>query len=367
MGQFEWAGRVTRGLQRALDSRPQDANLHFQHPGGPDRPECRDLPMKFRTILIAILAALRLGDGGPVPAMEKPEKQTVVYKQAGGLDIKADVYAYGDAKTRPVVVWLHGGALINGHRESVSAVVRDFAFANGFVLVSFDYRLAPETKLPAIIEDVEDAMRWLGSEGARRYHLDAARIAVTGGSAGGYLTLVTGHRVRPRPRVLLSFWGYGDLVGDWYGTPSPHPRHNQEKITAAEAWRQAEGPAVADSRERKGDGAKFYNFCRQTGQWPKAVSGWDPQREPEKFFPFMPLKNVTADYPPTVLIHGTADTDVPFAQSQMMADEFERHGVAFQFHRITGGEHGLAGADRKEIEEANRRALEFLKLHLESP
>ena len=94
---------------------------------------------------------------------------------------------------------------------------------------------------------------------------------------------LTGYRIQPRPRVLLAYFGYGDLIGDWYSTPSPHPRHNPRKITAEEAWQQVNGPPVADARERKGDGGIFYNFCRQTGQWPKAVSGWDPRRKPKNF------------------------------------------------------------------------------------
>ncbi len=265
------------------------------------------------------------------------------------------------------MVWLHGGALINGHREGLSAAVKNFASTNGYVLVSIDYRLAPETKLPGIIEDVEDAFKWLRREGPVRFHLDPNRIAVTGGSAGGYLTLVTGHRVQPRPRVLLAFWGYGDLVGDWYAAPSPHARHNQKKFTAEEAWQQVGGPPVADSRDRKGDGGIFYNWCRQTGAWPKAVTTWDPRAEPEKFFPFMPAKNVRAGHPPTVLIHGTTDTDVPFEQSQMMARELQNHGIAHQFHQVANGEHGLAGAARGEIDEAHRKAFEFLKLQLERP
>ena len=51
-------------------------------------------------------------------------------------------------------------------------------------------------------------------------------VAVSGGSAGGYLTLVTGYRVKPWPKALVAFWGYGDLVGPWYSEPSPHPRHH---------------------------------------------------------------------------------------------------------------------------------------------
>ena len=316
-------------------------------------------------LLLMVQLVLAPGFGLALKAANAFEKTTVVYKEAGSLGIRADVYHYNDSRLRPVVVSLHGGALIMGHRESIGGPVKNFALTNGYVLVSFDYRLAPETKLPAIIEDIEDAFRWLRREGAKRFHIDPDRIAVTGGSAGGYLTLATGHRVQPRPRVLMSYFGYGDLVGDWYATPSPHPRHNPRKITTEEAWQQVSGPVIADARERKGDGGIFYNYCRQTGQWPKAVSGWDPRGESEKFRPYMPVKNVTAQYPPTVLIHGTADTDVPFEQSQLMAEAFQKQGVAFQFHKITGAEHGLAGGNRDEIESAQQKAFEFVKAHLE--
>ena len=69
---------------------------------------------------------------------------------------------------------------------------------NGYAIVSIDYRLAPETKLPAIISDVEAAFTWLKSDGAKKFHLDVNRMVVVGDSAGGYLTLVTGYRVNPK-------------------------------------------------------------------------------------------------------------------------------------------------------------------------
>lgn len=290
--------------------------------------------------------------------------ETVIYKTVGNLEIKADVHRADDDVIRPVVVWIHGGALINGHREGISRRVRAMMLREGYALVSIDYRLAPETKLPAIVEDVEDAFRWLRKEGRRQFRLDTSRIAVMGGSAGGYLTLAAGHRVKPRPAVLVSFWGYGDLVGPWYSRPSEHPRHHRTKLTSEDAYAQVSGPPIADSRDRPGNGGAFYQFCRQKGLWPKAVSGWDPDREAEKFYPYMPVKNVTAEYPPTLLIHGTEDTDVPYEQSAMMARQLKEHGVQHRLITIPDGEHGLGGGDPDRIDQAYRSAVEFVKQHL---
>lgn len=91
-----------------------------------------------------------------------------------------------------MLVWIHGGALINGHRETVNNRIGQWADKAGYVLVSIDYRLAPETRLPEIIRDMEDALSWIRSEGPRMFHTDTAKIAVAGGSAVGYLTLTAG-------------------------------------------------------------------------------------------------------------------------------------------------------------------------------
>src|SRR5262245_32172954 len=93
----------------------------------------------------------------PAVCVAEGRKVTHTFKKVGDLAIKADVYAYDDDQTRPVVVWIHGGALIMGHRESVPKWLSDECQASGYVLVSIDYRLAPETQLPEIIKDVEDA------------------------------------------------------------------------------------------------------------------------------------------------------------------------------------------------------------------
>ncbi len=138
-----------------------------------------------------------------------------------------------------------------GHRAQIDRRVKQHMLDAGYVLISLDYRLAPETKLPEIIQDVEDAFAWIRRDGARLLRIDPARIAVIGGSAGGYLTLTTGFRVQPRPTVLMSLWGYGDLIGDWYSKPSPHPRHNQRKVLREEAYAQVSGPPISDVQRPK--------------------------------------------------------------------------------------------------------------------
>ena len=286
----------------------------------------------------------------------KPVKH--VYKKVKGLEIEADLYHPGGGKKHPLV-WIHGGALINGTRKGIPSRLGRFAVQNDFALLSIDYRLAPETKMPLIIEDLEDAFKWM-HKSHRKLQLDVSKVAVAGGSAGGYLTLTAGFRAMPRPTVLVSFWGYGDLIGDWYSKPSPHPRHHRKKLTKEAAFKQVSGPPISDSRKRKGNGGAFYQYCRQHGLWPKLVSGFDPIKEAAKFYPYMPVKNVTKDFPPTVLIHGTKDTDVPYEQSAMMAREFKKHKVPHKLLSIEGGEHGLGGGDRKKINEAYREAWKFV-------
>ena len=291
---------------------------------------------------------------------------THTYKTVNGLEIKADVHRVNDGLLRPIVVWIHGGALIMGHREGVNIRVRQAMLEAGYCIVSIDYRLAPETQLPAIIEDVEDALTWIREHGPELFHADPTRIAVMGGSAGGYLTLMTGCRVKPRPSVLVAFWGYGDLIGDWYSKPSPHARHHRTKMSMDQAWQQVNGPPVADSRNRKGDGGAFYQYCRQHGEWPKAVSGWDPHTEGEKFHPYMPVRNVTKDYPPTLMIHGMTDTDVPYELSVMMAQEFRKQGVEHQLVSIPDGEHGLTGGNPTQIDKAYEDAFQFVNQHMQN-
>ena len=152
-------------------------------------------------LLLSVPATAAWGGGaGPgAPWLQK----TYTYKQVGDLEIQADVFRADDDEIRPVVVWIHGGALIVGGRGSVPGRLKELCRSEGYALISLDYRLAPEVKLPAIIEDVKDAFRWIREKGPTLLKVDPSKLVVTGGSAGGYLTMMTGICVEPdRKRVV---------------------------------------------------------------------------------------------------------------------------------------------------------------------
>src|SRR6266542_2416391 len=172
-------------------------------------------------LLSAAVSSLAL-PGWSSAAEEKVSKKTLVYKTVGKDELKADVYRTPGDGARPVVLWIHGGALIAGDREAENPPgIRAALCRAGYVVGSIDYRLAPETKLPAILEDVQDACRWVRAKGPGLFAADGKRLAVMGESAGGFLTLAAGFRVEPRPGALVSFWGYGDIAGAWLSRPDP--------------------------------------------------------------------------------------------------------------------------------------------------
>jgi acetyl esterase/lipase len=320
-------------------------------------------PTDRRTFLCSLAAGAAAAALPPMAAAQQETSQptTFVYKSVDSCAIKADVYG-ASGQTRPVVVWIHGGALIMGHRGGIDRALLDRLLKAGYVVVSIDYRLAPETKLPAILDDVRDACRWIREKGPDLFHADGKRIAVMGGSAGGYLTLTTGYRVEPRPLALVSFWGYGDIAGAWYSRPDPF--YSQQPAVPKEEANQAVGSAIISESSGKNNRHRFYLYCRQNGLWPKEVTGYDPDKEPKTFDPWCPAHNISAQYPPTLLVHGTKDTDVPYELSAMMARELARQRIEHELIAIADAGHGLSGAKPAVVADTHDRAVAFLNKHL---
>lgn len=281
------------------------------------------------------------------------------YKRVGACSLKADVYPAKERRA-PVVLYIHGGGLIFGSRKGMPRHQLTLYWRAGFAVVSIDHRLAPETKLPGIVADIRDALRWVKDEGAALFGFDPERVAVAGSSAGAYLSLMAG-TFAEKPRAIVSFYGYGDLLAAWRDTPSA-VFNEQPKVSREQAW------ACVGGREKSMGGMDrypFYAYCRQQGRWTLEVAGLNPAGQRAGVEPFCPVRNIGPGYPPTLLVHGDADTTVPHEQSVQMAAELAKHGVEHGLVTVPGGGHGFEYARMTPELEAILEAVgAFLQRHV---
>ncbi len=278
----------------------------------------------------------RAAEQSGVTARRNYSKVTMTYKRVGECAIKADVYRRAGKGIRPAVMWIHGGALIFGSRDTVRPDQLQRYLDAGFVLISIDYRLAPETKLPAILSDLRDAYRWVREKGPSLYSIDPDRIAIVGNSAGGFLALTAGYALSPRPKAIVSFYGYGDIAGDW--TTRPNPDYlGLKPVLEAEAESVVGDEPVSESPIFPR--VVYYNYCKQHGLWPLRVAGLDPVTQRRELEGLSPIHHLGPDYPPTLLLHGDRDRDVPFEASERMAAALDSARVPHRLIRMKGYDH----------------------------
>jgi acetyl esterase len=112
-----------------------------------------------------------------------------------GGEIPVRLYASERGGLRPALVYFHGGGFVFGNLDTHDAVCRALAKESGAVVISVDYRLAPEHKFPAAVDDSYAATVWVAAN-AEKLGIDARRISVGGDSAGGNLATVVAMRCR---------------------------------------------------------------------------------------------------------------------------------------------------------------------------
>ncbi|HWB22798.1 MAG TPA: alpha/beta hydrolase [Gaiellaceae bacterium] len=143
-------------------------------------------PAEVRANFAASIDAL-FGPVDPVFAVEDRETDT-------GVPVR--IYRPGDdPEPGPVLIFFHGGGWVVGSIETHDGIARALANRSGCAVVSVDYRLAPEHRFPAAIDDAWSATRWVLANAAE-LGLDPGRVAVGGDSAGGTLAAVVARRAR---------------------------------------------------------------------------------------------------------------------------------------------------------------------------
>jgi acetyl esterase len=121
---------------------------------------------------------------------------------AGQIPVR--IYTPTPGRRLPGLIYFHGGGFILGTLDSCDRVCRDLAHLSGRVVVSVDYRLAPEHPFPAAVDDASAATKYV-LEHAGEFGMDESQIAIGGESAGGNLAAVTALKLRPGSAPRLTF------------------------------------------------------------------------------------------------------------------------------------------------------------------
>jgi acetyl esterase/lipase len=119
----------------------------------------------------------------------------------------------------PCLLTIHGGGYVQGNADQDDVVWDDVCLDIGFTRLSVDYRLAPETPYPGALEDCYAALRW-GHDNAEELGIDATRIGLAGGSAGGGLVAALALLTRDRGEVAVAFQLLDSPMLDDRRTPS---------------------------------------------------------------------------------------------------------------------------------------------------
>jgi acetyl esterase len=153
----------------------------------------------------------------PEPAEVAEAKDLNAEGPAGPIPLRL-YRGLGTAKGQllPAFIYFHGGGFVLGDLDSHDQVCRAFANAASCAVVAVDYRLAPEHKFPACIDDAVAATRWIADQ-AQRLGIDGKRLAVGGDSAGGNLAAVVALEARdhgPRLSLQVLIYPTTDLLND---------------------------------------------------------------------------------------------------------------------------------------------------------
>lgn len=262
-------------------------------------------------------------------ASEPPEfsvqvREDVVYGRAGERELLLDAFLPEVEGPVPAVIVIHGGAWRSGNRRQLRGYADSLA-KRGMACFAIDYRLAPDHKFPAQIDDCRMAVRWV-RRNAAEYKVDSERLGAIGYSAGGHLAALLGTTGKPA----------------------------------------AEDPEKLDTRLQAvvaGGAPTEFRLMPDGGKWAEYWMGGDQKEVPEKFEAASPTAFVDEKDPPFFFFNGTDDKLVPLIWSMACHTALRGAGVRSEVYRIEGAGHMEAALNR----EALRRSVTFLATELQAP
>ena len=260
----------------------------------------------------------------------------VTYAKANNIELKLDLYLPRNrTNPTPTLILFHGGGWVDGQKERNVLYLLPY-LAMGWSAVNVEYRTGHQSPAPAAVEDTRCALRWITTH-ARQYSLDTSKFVLTGTSAGGHLSLITG---------ML---------------PANNLFDRQCTVEGGERWNTATVPElkvaaivnwfgigdVADLLE--GPNAK--NYARE---WFGSMSNAEQLARQ-----LSPVNYVRAGLPPIITIHGENDDVAPYSHSVRLHSMLDKAGVPNQLVTIRGRKHG--GFSRQEMLDSYAAIREFLR------
>jgi acetyl esterase/lipase len=288
----------------------------------------RCLSLNFAFVLILFTAPVRAADLA-VPDGVAFERG-IEYANPDNQHLQLDLAQPKDgAGPYPAILCIHGGGFRAGTRDGYDKLCLSFA-QRGYVAATVTYRLAPAYQFPAAVQDCKAAVRWLRANAAK-YHIDPARIGVTGGSAGGH---------------LAQFLGVTAGVKEFEGEGNP------EQSSAVACVVNQYGPS---------DFTKSYGKSVDAAEVLPLFFGGNLEQKRSEHIRGSPLYWATPDAAPTLCIHGTDDKYVAYEQAVWMVDRLKACAVEAELLTMEGAGHGFKGADAEKAEKA---MFDFFDAHM---
>ena len=264
-----------------------------------------------------------------LPAGIKLERD-ISYIPNGDEAQRLDIYLPEKAseKPLPLVVHIHGGGWKGGSKFpcTLAPMVN-----RGYVVASIEYRFSQKALFPAQIQDCQAAIRWLRAN-AKTYNIDTEHVGVVGGSAGGHLS------------ALVATAGGKDAF--------PKIGGNDDQSDRVQCVIDIFGPTnfatVIEQAENDKNVRNIFKFNTPSDPYSSLI-GVGLNEDKAKTDAVSPVTYVSDDNPPTLILHGTHDTLVPYAQSEELAAALKTKGVPVWLQTLPGSGHGGGGFGKPQI------------------